>query len=103
MNYIYEYLNPEKGEVLAEVKKQHVEILPVPSLDLSDKRIKKAHDRLVDLANQMLAVNERIPQSVIHRGTYEQRMRILEKEINSIVYQLYGLTAEEIAIVEGEK
>jgi hypothetical protein len=63
--------------------------------------MKKAHDRLVDLANQMLAVNERIPQLVIHRGTYEQRIRILEKEINSIVYQLYGLTDAEIAVVEG--
>jgi hypothetical protein len=102
MNYVYEYLNPERGEALAEVKKGHVEILPVPLIDLSDKRMKKAHDRLVDLANQMLAVNERIPQLVIHRGTYEQRMRILEKEINSIVYQLYGLTDEELAIVEGD-
>jgi hypothetical protein len=28
---------------------------------------------------------------------------ILEKEIDALVYDLYGLTAEEIAIVEGKR
>jgi hypothetical protein len=101
MNYVYEYLNPERGEALAEVKKKHVEILPVPPIDLSDKQMKKMHDHLVELANQMLAVKERVLESVVHRGIHEQRIGILEKEINKLVYQLYGLTAGEIAIIEG--
>ena len=96
------YLNPERGEALAEVKKMHVEMLPVPAIDLSGKQTKKLHDRLVELANQMLSANSRFLESVVQRRVYEQRIGILEKEINELVYQLYGLTAEEIAIVEGD-
>jgi hypothetical protein len=101
MNYVYEYLNPERGEALAEVKKAHVEILPIPPIDLSEKQTKKAYDRLIELANQMLSANENFRESVVQRGVYEQRIRILEKEINELVYKLYDLTDAEIAIVEG--
>jgi len=102
MNYVYEYLNPERGEALAEVKKGHVEALPIPSIDLSDKPTKKAHDRLVELANQMLSANEQVRESVVHRRIHEQRISILEREINKIVYWLYGLSDPEITIIDRE-
>jgi len=31
-----------------------------------------------------------------------QRVDILDKQINTVVYELYGLTADEVKIVEGE-
>jgi hypothetical protein len=103
MNYVYEFLNPERGEALAEVKKAHVEMLPVPLLDLSDKKAKKVHDRLAELANQMFTAHEKLRVSVADRRVHEQRIRILEEEINEHVYHLYGLTDKEIAVIEGDR
>jgi len=33
----------------------------------------------------------------------QAKVRDLEKQIDRLVYKLYGLTEEEIAIVEGER
>jgi hypothetical protein len=38
---------------------------------------------------------------VLHFDKLSTSDRLLEAEIDQLVYQLYGLTAEEIAIVEG--
>ncbi|MDR3233312.1 MAG: N-6 DNA methylase [Planctomycetaceae bacterium] len=103
MNFVYEYLNLERGEALAEIKKAHVEMLPIPPLDLSDRKAKKEYDRLAELANQMLSVHKKVRVSAVDRGFHEQRIRILEKEINQIVYQLYALTDDEIAIIESSE
>ena len=32
----------------------------------------------------------------------QQRVDILDKQINTVVYGLYGLTVDEVKIVEGE-
>lgn len=44
--------------------------------------------------------------SSIHLGTPyiadNEQIAVTDKEINAQVYQLYGLTAEEIAAVEGK-
>jgi hypothetical protein len=35
------------------------------------------------------------------RNFYERKCEHLDKQIDALVYELYGLTAEEIGIVEG--
>jgi len=37
------------------------------------------------------------------RGNPQKDVSALEQEIDELVYKLYGLTKEEIAIVEGQK
>ena len=36
------------------------------------------------------------------RAMYEQRRDIIDSQINAQVYKLYGLTREEIDVVEGK-
>lgn len=82
MDFIYTYINPEKGEVLAEVKKNHVESLPI-IYDNIRKPI------LLDLVNHILT--ERVKDS----NTTE-----LENRIDNIVFHIYGLTYDEVLIVD---
>ncbi|HVB66155.1 MAG TPA: TaqI-like C-terminal specificity domain-containing protein [Candidatus Acidoferrales bacterium] len=49
LNFAYGVINPERGEPLAEVKKQHVEILPMHPIDFSIPDDKARHDRIVSL------------------------------------------------------
>jgi hypothetical protein len=34
---------------------------------------------------------------------YEQQIKVVDAQIDRLVYDLYGLTEEEIEVVEGEK
>ena len=38
----------------------------------------------------------------IDKGLYERQIKIVDAQIDRLVYDLYGLTEEEIGIVEGE-
>ena len=34
---------------------------------------------------------------------YERQIRLVDAQIDRLVYELYGLTEEEVRVVEGEK
>ena len=35
------------------------------------------------------------------KGLYEQRIKVVDEQIDRLVYELYGLTEEEVGVVEG--
>jgi hypothetical protein len=87
MNWFYQKaLNPEEGEALAQVKRGHVARLPIASAN------RTTATELVKLVTRILAAKAVDPAT---------DTSALEREIDRIVYELYGLTEEEIAIVEG--
>ena len=102
MDFVYTFMNPEKGEALAEVKKYHVEQLPILVPDPKDHAAKPVVDRLTDLVSQMLELNTRLrasrtdPEKTILR----RQIEAVDRQIDQFVYQLYGLTDDEIALVE---
>jgi type II restriction/modification system DNA methylase subunit YeeA len=66
---------------------------------------KAAHDGLVALVENMLELNKKLApiRKEYSNASDELVMEIekTDKEIDSLVYQLYGLTQEEIKLVEG--
>jgi hypothetical protein len=102
-DFVYTLMNPEKGEALAEVKKQHVEQLPIRTINFSDPADKSHHDRMVGLVEQMLSLHEQLAETrTDHDMTYIQRqIDATDRQIDRLVYELYGLSEEDIAIVEG--
>ncbi len=60
-------------------------------LNLSDAAEQGMHDAIVGLVTRILAAKKVDPVA---------DTSVLESKINQIVYELYGLTKEEIAIVE---
>jgi hypothetical protein len=99
IRYVYNIINPEKGEALAQVKKAHIEQLPV--IDIS-KQV-KIKNQLTDLVTQMLSLNEKMIwlKTPTERTASERQIQATDTQIDQLVYQLYGLTEEEIKIVEG--
>lgn len=82
MDFVYTYINPEKGEVLAQVKKNHVESLPIIYDDIRNPM-------LLDLVNRVLT------EKVKGYDTTE-----LESRIDKIVFHIYNLTYDEVLIVD---
>jgi hypothetical protein len=85
--------------------KQFLGQLPIPLLDLSKPEEKAQHDRMVELVERMLQLHR---EHAAASATADDRRHLLQHQIeqtdaaiDTLVYQLYGLTDEEIAIVEG--
>jgi hypothetical protein len=104
MIYIYQAIVPEKGKVFAEIKKVNLDKLPIPIITLSKTSDKTQHDKLVSFVDQMLNLKKRehsetVPQT---KTMISRQIQAVDKQIDALVYELYGLTEEEIRVVEGE-
>jgi adenine-specific DNA-methyltransferase len=60
-------------------------------------------DHLRKLTEQILAAKKQLNAAQIDKDKefYENKCASLDRQIDALVYELYGLTAEEIRIVEG--
>lgn len=74
-------------------------LLQIPIVKTSDK---KRHDELVNFADQMSKAQQNARAAVTDSDKSQTARRIayLENQINQTVYQLYGLNADEIALIE---
>ena len=86
-----------------DMNKSYLEKIPIRTLNFSDPADKGRHDRMVSLVTQMLDLNKKLPEIKLeHEKTLLQRqIEATDASIDKLVYELYGLTEEEIKIVEG--
>lgn len=103
LNWYYHSMNPEVGEALAEVKKTNVAQLPIRIIDPANKTDVAAHDRIVSLVEKMLELHkQRAAAKTPHEQTaLDRQIAAADSQIDRLVYDLYGLTEEEIKLVEG--
>jgi hypothetical protein len=81
---------------------QFIEQLPIRTIDFSKPQDAARHDRMVFLVEQMLSLHEQLIEA---RTPHEQtgllrQIEATDEQIDALVYELYGLTEEEINIVE---
>ncbi len=102
LNWYYHTLNPEVGEALAEVKKTNVAKLPIRTPDFAASAGRSQHDRVVALVQQMLDLHKSLLGArTAHEKTVVQRqIDTTDRQLDQFVYELYGLTEDEIRIVE---
>jgi hypothetical protein len=84
INFFYSILNPEQGEALAEVKKNHVEQLPIPTATPGEQAA------IASKVEQILAAKAHDPAAEVST---------LEREIDELVADLYGLDDAEKQLV----
>ena len=60
---------------------------------------------MVSLVDQMLSLHKQLPQARMpHEQTaLERQIETADRQIDALAYELYGLTEEKIAIVEGDE
>jgi hypothetical protein len=82
--------------------KKYIEQLPIRPINLSDPTDKARHDKMVTLVEQMLDLHKRKAAATDASGQARLQRLIdsTDKEIDTLVYELYSLTPEEIAVVE---
>ena len=85
-----------------QFKVRELAIFPVFKIDFSNPKEKAMHDQLVSLVEQMLLVQKQFHSANIERDKklYQQKIDILDRKIDNLVYELYGLSEAEIEIIE---
>ena len=82
---------------------QFIEKLPIRSIDFANPREKAAHERMVKLVDAMLLLHKQLLETdSAGRRVFQRQIDATDAEIDRLVYALYGLTDEEVAIVESE-
>jgi adenine-specific DNA-methyltransferase len=87
INLYYQSISQEKGRLFAEVKKVYLEQIPIKILD------RQRQAPIITLVEQILAAKKADPKA---------NTSALETQIDCLVYQIFGLTDAEIAVVEGK-
>lgn len=92
-----------KKALFPKVLVSDLKSLPILPIYFDDKTDKDAHDRIVTLVEIMLNLNEQLPISVpTTRIVLQRQIESTDRQIDQIVYELYGLTPDEIALIEQE-
>jgi hypothetical protein len=100
LNYLYQNLAEEKGRAFAQVKTFRTKQLPIRTIDPANPADVQAHEQMVVLVNQMLDLQAQLATKP-DDSFLQQRVAKVDMAIDALVYQLYSLTENEIAIVEG--
>jgi hypothetical protein len=85
-----------------EYKPMYIAQLPIPLTVGVGSTGKSRHDKLVSLVQRMLDLHKRLETARTdhERGVLERQIAATDEEIDHLVYELYELTDDEIAIVE---
>jgi hypothetical protein len=103
MNFYYQFIGRRKGKML-EYFVEPLAKIPIININFTDPTEKSKHDKMVSLVDQMLDAKKKQMESNTERDKsfWENKCNSLDSQIDTLVYELYGLTEEEIKIVEGE-
>ena len=95
LRWAYRRLTPESGQkAFPQVKVRALRALPIRRIDPNDAADRAAHDRIVELVGRLLDLHRRADD-------HDERRRV-DRAIDHAVYELYGLTDEEIQRTEDE-
>jgi len=99
--YLKSLSSPFSGGYYA-YNRQYIERLPIRTIDFSKPTDVAHHHNLVRLVEMMLELHERLAAASIPADNtlYQRQIEAADQQIDGLVYELYGLTAEEIRIVE---
>jgi hypothetical protein len=94
LNFYYKSLSLETGRVMAQTDIETIESLPIKHISESEQ------NNIIQLVNKILAITK--DDDYLENSAKQAKVREYEKQIDQLVYKLYGLTDEEIKIVEGQ-
>jgi type I restriction-modification system DNA methylase subunit len=93
----------DQRSTFPKIKGTYLMQLPIRSINFSDPAEKARHDKMVSLVDQMLSLNKQLTTAKTdHEKTALQRqIDTTDKQIDELVYELYGITDDEKKIIEG--
>ena len=105
LNWYYRVTFTNASTLTVNLSKKYLSRLPIRVVDFADLTQKRIHDQLVTLVDTMLRLHNHLAKASFDsdREPIEREIAATDRKIDELVYKLYGLTEEEIKIVEGDK
>ncbi len=103
MSYHLRMICPAKLGGYTRFNARGINSAPIRTLSRTDRAEEARHDKMIALVERMLDLHEKLAAATIpaDKKLYQRQIEATDEEIDALVYELYGLTEEEIAIVEG--
>lgn len=106
VNWLYYNKFSNRSSLTVNIATKFLRQLPIRRIDFTNQQEKATHDRLVALVDRMLGLHQRLAaKGDLHDNEREQIEREIaqtDREIDDLVYDLYGLSAKERALIEAE-
>ncbi len=104
IRYVYcQTVRESRQKAFPQVKVRSLRALPIRTIDRADPADRSRHDQIVDLVQRMLDLHRRRDgsRSPDLMGDIQRRIDETDRRIDGLVYELYELCDDEIAVVEG--
>ncbi len=90
-------------DIFPKMNPQDIKAIPLRDIDFSVPADATRHDKMVALVEEMLELHKRLAaaKTAADKQRLERAINATDRKIDKLVYKLYGLTGEEIKIVEG--
>ncbi len=94
-----------QDKTFPEIRIYELSSLPIRSLELANPANKSCHDKIVQMVDAMLEAKKQLAKAKSDKNKtyFENKCAALDRQIDRLVYDLYGLSEEDIRIVEGGK
>jgi len=92
-------------KIFPQFKVKELGSFPVRPINFSDPADKARHNRMVRLVESMLELHKYKATVKIQalQNQIQRQIIATDRQVDELVYELYGLTPDEIAVVEGQK
>ncbi len=102
LTYFLSKISSTKQGGYYECKPMYASQFPIRAIDFSNLEDKAKHDKMVKLVERMLELHERLARARTgnEKTMLQRQIDATDGQIDNLVYELYELTPEEIAIVE---
>src|SRR6266571_431056 len=83
---------------------QYLEGFPVRLVNASDPLVRSHHDRIKELVKGMLALHKQLKdmRNGQAKAMIQRQTDATDRQIDKLVYELYGLSENEIKVIEGK-
>jgi len=105
LDFVMHAISSTKQGGYYEYKPMYVSKLPIRTINFADPADKARHDSMVTLVTKMLDLSKKLQDARLDQDKtlLSRQIEATDAAIDKLVYELYGLTDEEIAIIEGKK
>jgi len=102
MRFYYSTRFTNRSTLTVNISKTFLDQLPLPVLVMNDANDQGRHNDLVALVDRIISIADKVYVSRIpeDKALYQRQFEATDAEINRLTYELYGLTEDEITIVE---
>jgi type I restriction-modification system DNA methylase subunit len=105
VTYYLRMICPAKLNNYRRFNANNINAIPLPVINSDKPENKHRHDRMVQLVDSMLELHKHKAAATtqVVLDQIQRQIEVTDRQIDALVYELYGLTEDEIAIVEARK